>query len=117
MSRAGAIQTYSGTVSITSGQTVGTDNPATRNGYIVGIMIDAPDLTGATYTIAILGDTGFTQFSKASLTKAVKSWVGADANNVLLKIPMTSTTIVQITSASSEGSTRSIPYKLLIQGT
>lgn len=112
------IQTLRDNVSIANGQTTGTGtvvtNPTT-NGTIKAIYINCPVLTGASYTINILGpDTGSVLFTKASLTPNAVTNIVADANNVLLDIPYVKDCSVQIVSAGAEGAPRTIPYTLLI---
>lgn len=58
------------------------------NGVLKGITVVAPDLTGSSFTLSILGQRGEVLFSKASLAKAATTYIGVDANNNPLEIPM-----------------------------
>lgn len=58
------------------------------NGLLRGITVTAPQLSGSSFTLYILGQAGETLFSKASLSPAAITHIGVDANNHPLRIPM-----------------------------
>lgn len=58
------------------------------NGVLKGITLVAPALTGTAYTLSILGQRGEVLFTKAALVEAVNTYIGIDANNHPLSIPL-----------------------------
>jgi hypothetical protein len=58
------------------------------NGILKGITVVAPDLSGSSFTLSILGQRGEAIFSKASLAKNATTYIGVDANNRPLEIPL-----------------------------
>lgn len=87
------IQRYATTVTIpvnndTEDAPALSGNNAQLNGVLRGITIDAPALTGTAFTLWILGQRGELLFTKASLVESAKNYIGVDANNHPLRIPL-----------------------------
>lgn len=117
MAQRSKIQTVSGTVVIANGGTTANsaDFPGFVNGLVRGIYINAPTITGATYTFAVTGpQTGQTLYSKASLTPNAKTNILIDANNYPLQIPVDGACTVTVTSAGTEGAARTFSFSLLV---
>lgn len=62
--------------------------PDELNGILKGITVSAPDLSGTALTISILGQRGEILFSKAALVENALNYIGVDANNHPLSIPL-----------------------------
>lgn len=58
------------------------------NGVLKGITLNAPNLTGSSYILTVLGQRGETLFTKSSIVKNVLTYIGVDANNHPLSIPL-----------------------------
>lgn len=63
-------------------------NSEQLNGILKGITINAPNLSGTAFTLWILGQRGETLFTKASLVENGLNYIGVDANNHPLSIPL-----------------------------
>lgn len=112
-----SIQRLKTSVIIANGQTSGNSAVGFEtNGILRGIAVSAPQMTEATYTIAIKDGNSFghTLFTSGNLNKnAVSSVFLFDANNPL-EIPLTGLSTLSVTSAGAEGAARTFQVELLI---
>lgn len=85
------------------------------NGLLRGITINAPALTGSSYVLTILGQRGETLFTKSSIVEAVKTFIGIDANNHPLRIPLSlrGVTPVRIKSTGTPDATGTLTFSNL----
>lgn len=122
MGKSNRIRTIPCTVVIAaSGTTANSaDIASSLNGLIRGIYIDAPTLTGASYSITITGPaSGQALFTKAALTANAKTNILSDASfaggNAPLMLPIDGACTVTILSAGTEASQRTFNIKLLVE--
>jgi hypothetical protein len=81
------------------------------NGVLKGLVCVAPDMTQATYTLAVTDKNGGTVFSRASLAKNATTTIWADKYSGTseyspLNTPLMGDVTVTITSVGSEGADR-----------
>lgn len=99
---------------IASGEQSG-ESSVELSGFLVGILISAPDLTGANYSITITDSDDFQLFTQASLTKNQATQIYKDADNMPLRLPAGGTYTVTVNSGSNEASDRDFAIKLLME--
>lgn len=82
------------------------------NGTLKGLVLVAPDMTGATYTFAITDEHGATVFTRASITKNVTTTIwsdkyGGNAEYSPLDTPLMGPLTLTLTSVGNEAADRS----------
>ena len=82
------------------------------NGILKGITVNAPALTGTSFTIWIRGQRGETLFTKTTLVEAALNYIGIDANNHPLSIPLSLMEVspVRIKSVGTADATGVLTY-------
>lgn len=75
------------------------------NGLLRGIVINAPVISGSSYTFSLLGPRGEVLFSKATLSANGLTPILVDANNHPLRIPLSILAGVQIMKIKTAGTT------------
>lgn len=110
------IQRHTTTITVADGETVGTESVENINGFIVGILVNVPQLTGTTtITLALTDSDGYTLFSKATIAENQKTVTLADTNNHPLRIPTSGELNYTVTQTNAQsGADSEIAVALLI---
>ena len=82
------IQKFTTSVIVPINHDTGEAAVASLNGILKGITLVAPALTGSSYILTVLGQRGETLFTKSSIVEAVNTYIGIDANNHPINIPL-----------------------------
>lgn len=111
------VQRFKQTVTILDESASGEITNQNLNGFLRGVGLDVPQLDGTTtVTIDILDADGITVYTKASIAENAKTFIGLDAQNNPLNVPLSGLHTIRITASSTQTSgDKAIPVVLLIE--